>query len=88
MDLRKADLADQIAICDVPDALCKLKHPKGGFMPGFTKWSPERRSGETKVVGPAYTVKYVALDDLAPNTATSYVSESRNPQLLGSHISR
>ncbi|KAL2213482.1 RraA-like protein [Sarocladium strictum] len=45
--------------CDVSDALCKLGHEKGGFLPGITMWSPERQKGDTKIVGLAYTVKYV-----------------------------
>ncbi|KAK5090403.1 hypothetical protein LTR05_000575 [Lithohypha guttulata] len=45
--------------CDVSDALLKLKHPHGGFIPGITMWSPERQQGDTKIVGPAYTVKFV-----------------------------
>ncbi|EME38496.1 hypothetical protein DOTSEDRAFT_75880 [Dothistroma septosporum NZE10] len=45
--------------CDVADALTKLKVPHGGFLPGLTMWSPKRQEGPTKVIGPAYTVKYV-----------------------------
>lgn len=58
------------------DALCKLKHPHGGFLPGITMWSPERQAGDTKFVGPAYTVKYVPLDDPTPKHPTHYVSVS------------
>ncbi|KAK1027971.1 hypothetical protein LTR33_017414, partial [Friedmanniomyces endolithicus] len=45
--------------CDVADALSKLKVPHGGFLAGLTMWSPKRQDGPTKVVGPAYTVRYV-----------------------------
>ncbi|EGP87468.1 unnamed protein product [Zymoseptoria tritici ST99CH_1A5] len=45
--------------CDVADALIKLKVPHGGFLPGITMWSPQRQSGPAKIIGPAYTVKYV-----------------------------
>lgn len=45
--------------CDVADALTKLKVPHGGFLPGLTMWSPKRQEGPTKIIGPAYTVKYV-----------------------------
>ena len=41
------------------DALTKLKVPHGGFLPGLTMWSPKRQEGPTKIIGPAYTVKYV-----------------------------
>lgn len=36
-------------------------------------WSPERQAGATRVVGPAYTVKYVPKDDLAPKLQSHYV---------------
>ena len=45
--------------CDVADALSKLKVPHGGFLAGLTMWSPQRQEGPTKIIGPAYTVKYV-----------------------------
>ncbi|KAK8016167.1 hypothetical protein PG993_014356 [Apiospora rasikravindrae] len=59
--------------CDVSDALCKLKYRNGGFLPGLTMWSPQRQDGPTKIVGPAYTVKYVPLDDPAPKHPTHYI---------------
>ncbi|TKX23780.1 hypothetical protein C1H76_3979 [Elsinoe australis] len=48
-----------MSTCDAADALQKLKVPHGGFLSGLTMWSPERQAGPTKIVGPAYTVKYV-----------------------------
>ncbi|KAK3113704.1 hypothetical protein LTR53_008740 [Teratosphaeriaceae sp. CCFEE 6253] len=45
--------------CDVADALTKLKIPHGGFLSGLTMWSPKRQEGTTKIIGPAYTVRYV-----------------------------
>ena len=59
--------------CDVSDALCKLKYRNGGFLSGLTLWSPQRQEGETKIVGPAYTVKYAPLDDPSPKHPTHYV---------------
>jgi len=44
--------------CDISDALLKLKHPQGGFLPGLSSWSPQRQEGLAKLVGPAYTVKF------------------------------
>lgn len=66
----------QLALCscDVSDGLCKLNHANGGFLSGLTMWSPKRQEGDTKIVGPAYTVKYVPLDDPAPKLPTHYVS--------------
>ncbi|KAI0476486.1 RraA-like protein [Xylariaceae sp. FL0804] len=61
--------------CDVSDALCKLKHRGGGFLPGLSMWSPRRQDGPTKIVGPAYTVQYVPLDDPAPKHPTHYIDD-------------
>ncbi|KAI1320436.1 RraA-like protein [Xylariaceae sp. FL0255] len=59
--------------CDVSDALIKLKYRNGGFLSGLTMWSPLRQDGPTCIVGPAYTVKYAALDDPAPEMAGHYI---------------
>lgn len=59
--------------CDVSDGLVKLGKLQGGFLPGLTMWSPQRQEGNTKIVGPAYTVKYVAADDEAAKHPTHYV---------------
>ncbi|KAI1408199.1 RraA-like protein [Hypoxylon sp. FL1857] len=59
--------------CDVSDALCKLKYRNGGFLSGLTMWSPQRQDGPTKIVGPAYTVKYVPLHDPAPKYPSHYI---------------
>ncbi|KAK0656872.1 RraA-like protein [Cercophora newfieldiana] len=59
--------------CDVSDALCKLKYRNGGFLSGLTMWSPRRQEGDTKIVGPAYTVQYVPLDDPSPKHPTHYI---------------
>ncbi|KAB5550026.1 ribonuclease E inhibitor RraA/Dimethylmenaquinone methyltransferase [Coniochaeta sp. 2T2.1] len=59
--------------CDVSDALCKLKFPNGGFLSGLTMWSPQRQDGPTKIVGPAYTVKYQPKDDPVPKYTTHYI---------------
>lgn len=63
----------EFTTCDVSDALLKLKVPHGGFLAGITLFSPERRAGTTKIVGPAYTVKYAPLDDPAPKHAKHYI---------------
>lgn len=59
--------------CDVADALIKLKYRNGGFLSGLTMWSPQRQDGDTKMVGPAYTVQYVPVDDPAPKLASHYI---------------
>lgn len=59
--------------CDVADALLKLKQPYGGFLAGISMWSPERQAGPTKIVGPAYTVKYAWHSDPAPKVPGHYI---------------
>ena len=41
-------------------------------------WSPQRQHGLTKIVGPAYTVQYVPLDDPRAKHPTHYVPSSPN----------
>ncbi|KAF5642453.1 dlpA-like protein [Fusarium tjaetaba] len=45
--------------CDVSDALLKVGVPYGGFLPNLSMWSPLRQEGDKKLIGPAYTVKFV-----------------------------
>ncbi|KAF9766966.1 hypothetical protein IL306_000531, partial [Fusarium sp. DS 682] len=45
--------------CDVSDALLKVGVPHGGFLPDLSMWSPLRQGGDRKLIGPAYTVKFV-----------------------------
>ncbi|KAH8879516.1 RraA-like protein [Thozetella sp. PMI_491] len=59
--------------CDVSDALTKLKYRNGGFLSGLTMWSPHHVEGETKIVGPAYTVQYAFNEDPAPKHPTHYI---------------
>ncbi|OTA89681.1 hypothetical protein M434DRAFT_398397 [Hypoxylon sp. CO27-5] len=49
--------------CDIGDALVRLKHPFGGFLDGITMWSPERRAGPVRMLGPAITVKMVEMSN-------------------------
>lgn len=41
----------------VADALVKLGHPYGGYMHGIKMFSPVVQGGDTKIFGPAYTVR-------------------------------
>lgn len=36
-------------------------------------WSPRRQEGDTKIVGPAYTVQYALNSDPRPKVASHYV---------------
>lgn len=71
--------------CDVADALLKLKVPHGGFLAGLTMWSPQRQEGPTRIVGPAYTVKYVRKNyENEPKPAGHYVQALRKFMKVGS----
>ncbi|GFN21290.1 RraA family protein [Aspergillus tubingensis] len=62
--------------CDVADGLSKLKYPNGGFLEGLTMYSPEFQAGETKVVGQAFTVKFVPKsDEAAPKLQGNYIDQ-------------
>ncbi|BCS03134.1 RraA family protein [Aspergillus luchuensis] len=64
----------QWGACDVADGLSKLKHPDGGFLEGLTLYSPDYQAGETKIVGQAFTVKFVPKDDqAAPRLGGNYI---------------
>ncbi|OCF31437.1 hypothetical protein I317_07706 [Kwoniella heveanensis CBS 569] len=64
----------EFAACDVSDALLKLKHPHGGFLADIVMYSPQMQSGDTKIVGPAYTVKFVKNNHVnAPKPPNNYI---------------
>ncbi|KAI9927130.1 hypothetical protein MW887_003513 [Aspergillus wentii] len=59
--------------CDVADGLSKFNYPHGGFLEGLTMYSPQFQAGETKIIGQAYTVKFVPKsDETAPKLSTNY----------------
>ncbi|KAF2756438.1 RraA-like protein [Pseudovirgaria hyperparasitica] len=60
--------------CDISDALLKLNQPYGGFLPGIQLFSPTYLDAETRIVGPAYTVKFVPKSDTtSPKLETHYI---------------
>ncbi|RIA97722.1 ribonuclease E inhibitor RraA/Dimethylmenaquinone methyltransferase [Glomus cerebriforme] len=70
---KKLELLKNFTACDVADALLRLNHPLGGYLPNIVMFSPEYQSGDTKLVGPVYTVKIVPKSDTtSPKLATSY----------------
>lgn len=77
------DAHNETCSCDVSDALCKLKFRNGGFLSGLTMWSPQRQDGDTKIVGPAYTVQYAPLDDPRQKHPTHYVCSVLTPRGWG-----
>ncbi|KAF5573698.1 dlpA-like protein [Fusarium pseudocircinatum] len=58
-DLSLAEKLRAYSTCDVSDALLKVGVPYGGFLPNLSMWSPLRQEGDKKLIGPAYTVKFV-----------------------------
>ncbi|KAF4535762.1 Ribonuclease e inhibitor rraa dimethylmenaquinone methyltransferase protein [Lasiodiplodia theobromae] len=66
----------QWTTCDVADGLSKLKHPHGGFLDGLTMYSPVFQSGPTKIVGEAFTVKFVPKSDTeSPKVQGNYIDQ-------------
>ncbi|KAK0530739.1 hypothetical protein OC834_003206 [Tilletia horrida] len=63
----------EFSTCEVSDALIKLKVPHGGHVPGIDIFSPEHIDGETRVCGPAFTVKK---DKDAPKPPKHFVDAS------------
>jgi regulator of RNase E activity RraA len=61
--------------CELSDALIKLGLPHGGHIPDIYMFSP--LDPETRVCGPAYTVKMVlANDTTAPKLEKHFVDEA------------
>lgn len=59
----------------VADGLSKIKHPHGGYLEGLVMYSPKFQEGETKIIGQAFTVKFVSKSDKdAPSLPGNYVS--------------
>ncbi|KAL7316824.1 hypothetical protein PS15m_003265 [Mucor circinelloides] len=54
----------KFSTCEIADALIKLgKGPWAGYIPGIELWSPTYCEGDTRIVGPAFTVKMVEKSD-------------------------
>ncbi|KAJ2957746.1 hypothetical protein NQZ79_g6572 [Umbelopsis isabellina] len=59
------------SVCEIADALLKLGHkPWAGYLADIEMWSPTYCSGNTKILGPAYTVKA----DAAPEGSVIVIS--------------
>ncbi|CAG8468906.1 1603_t:CDS:2 [Funneliformis mosseae] len=59
----KLESLNNFAACDVADALLQLNQPLGGYLPDIVMFSPEYQAGDTKLIGPAYTIKLVPKSD-------------------------
>ncbi|KAI8384870.1 RraA-like protein [Radiomyces spectabilis] len=54
----------KFSTCEIADAMMKLgQRPWGGYIPDIDMWSPKYCEGETRIIGPAFTVKMVEKDD-------------------------
>ncbi|CAM1511176.1 Fc.00g086890.m01.CDS01 [Cosmosporella sp. VM-42] len=60
----------------ISDGLLKLGFPEGGFLEGLQMYSPDFQGSKTRVVGPAFTVKF------APK------SDSTASKVVGNYIDR
>ncbi|KAL1844769.1 hypothetical protein VTK73DRAFT_1824 [Phialemonium thermophilum] len=70
------DRLQQWSSCDIADGLSKLGHRHGGFLEGLTMYSPEFQAGQTKIVGPVFTVKFAPKDDAgAPKLQGNYIDQ-------------
>ncbi|KAG1449562.1 hypothetical protein G6F46_009907 [Rhizopus delemar] len=59
--------------CEIADALLKLgQRPWGGYVPDIEMWSPAYCEGDTRIVGPAFTVKMVYKEDKTSPTPTDH----------------
>jgi hypothetical protein len=66
--------ANNFCIRQVADGLSKLNYPNGGFLEGLVMQSPDFQAGETKIIGQAFTVKFVPKSDTsAPKLHGNYV---------------
>ncbi|KIW09770.1 hypothetical protein PV08_11870 [Exophiala spinifera] len=69
--------------CDVADGLSKIKHPYGGYLEGLVMYSPKLQEGDTKIIGQAFTVKFVPKSDKqAPSISGHYIDKVPANQVL------
>ncbi|KAI8653641.1 hypothetical protein NCS56_01318700 [Fusarium sp. Ph1] len=60
----------------ISDGLSKLGHAHGGFLEGINLYSPEFQMGDTKIVGPAFTVKFEPKSNMsAPKVKGNYIDQ-------------
>ncbi|KAK7216230.1 hypothetical protein V2G26_004233 [Clonostachys chloroleuca] len=70
------DRLKQWSSCDVSDGLSKLGHAHGGFLEGINLYSPDFVTGDTKIVGPAFTVKFEPKSNTsAPKVKGNYIDQ-------------
>ncbi|ORX58063.1 RraA-like protein [Hesseltinella vesiculosa] len=64
----------KFSTCEIADAMLKLgQRPWGGYIPDIHMWSPTFCQGDTRIIGPAFTVKLVKKEDTAPSLQGHFV---------------
>ncbi|KAI9487896.1 MAG: RraA-like protein [Benjaminiella poitrasii] len=62
--------------CEIADAMLKLGYgPWGGYLPDIELWSPTYCEGETRIVGPAFTVKMVDKTDTTSSVPKEHFAD-------------
>ncbi|CAI2189853.1 4736_t:CDS:2 [Funneliformis geosporum] len=69
----------EFASDDIADALMKLNVPYGGFLPDIVMYGPERQAGNTKLIGPAYTIKTVLRTDTTSPRPKQHFADAAPP---------
>ncbi|KAI8096458.1 RraA-like protein [Halteromyces radiatus] len=74
----------KFSTCEIADALLKLgQRPWGGYIPDIDMWSPNHCSGDTRIIGPAFTVKFVKKeDDSAPKPSQHFVDAATEGSVM------
>ncbi|KAI9317289.1 ribonuclease E inhibitor RraA/Dimethylmenaquinone methyltransferase [Dichotomocladium elegans] len=63
--------------CEIADAMLKLGHrPWGGYIPDIHMWSPKFCDGDTRIMGPAFTVKMVEKDNKTAPTPNVHFADA------------
>ncbi|KAG2214286.1 RraA-like protein [Mucor mucedo] len=70
--------------CEIADALLKLgQGPWAGYIPDIELWSPKYCEGDTRIVGPAFTVKMVEKSDTcAPTPSEHFVDAAHEGSII------
>ncbi|KAG0174085.1 hypothetical protein DFQ28_009743 [Apophysomyces sp. BC1034] len=74
----------RFSTCEIADALLKLgRGPWGGYVPDIEMWSPRYCEGDTRIVGPAFTVKMVHKSDTAaPSPSDHFVDAATEGSVI------
>ncbi|KAI8993567.1 ribonuclease E inhibitor RraA/Dimethylmenaquinone methyltransferase [Pilobolus umbonatus] len=70
--------------CEIADALLKMgQKPWGGYIADIELWSPKYCEGDTRIIGPAFTVKMVETSDTtSPSPNQHFVDASEEGSVI------